>query len=110
MGEVVVSAPRQGEVWWGETPDEKGRPYLVVSRNEAIPVLPRILVAPVTRSVRSIPTEVALGWDEGLRAECAATFDNLRVIGSALLVRRLGALDATRRPELCAALRATADC
>lgn len=110
MGEVVVSAPRQGEVWWGETPGEKGRPYLVVSRNEAIEAMRRILVAPVTRTIRSIPTEVALGDDEGLPVESAATFDNLRVIGSALLVRRLGALDPTRGPELCAALRATADC
>ena len=110
MGEVVVSAPRRGEVWWAETPDEKGRPHLVVSRNEAIDVMRRVLVAPVTRTVRSIPTEVALGGAEGVPVDSAATFDNLRVIGSALLVRRLGALDIARRPELCAALRATADC
>ncbi len=107
---MVVSAPRQGEIWWGETPNDKGRPYLVVSRNEAIPVLRGILVAPVTRTVRSIPTEVALGADDGLPVECVATFDNLRTLPRSLLVRRVGALDGTRRPDLCAALRATADC
>lgn len=25
----------RGELWWGEAPDEKGRPYLVVSRDSA---------------------------------------------------------------------------
>ena len=35
----------QGEVWWGETPDAKGRPYLILTRDEAIPVLRTVLVA-----------------------------------------------------------------
>jgi mRNA interferase MazF len=106
----VVVTPSQGEVWWGEAPDRKGRPYLVVSRSEAIPILRQILVAPVTRTVRSIPTEVALGPVEGLAVESAASFDNLELFTPSLLVRRLGALHVTRRPEFCAALRATADC
>jgi mRNA interferase MazF len=58
--------PARGEVWWGEATDEKGRPYLVLTRDEAIPVLRAILVAPVTRTVRGIPTEVPLGSEEGL--------------------------------------------
>jgi mRNA interferase MazF len=107
---VVVTVPRQGEVWWGEAPSEKGRPYLVVSRNQAIESLPLILVAPVTRTIRSIPSELALGADEGLHVESVATFDNLDLFERALLVRRLGALDVSRRPEFCTALRATADC
>ena len=55
-----MSEPRQGEIWWAEA-DDKRRPVLVVTRNEAIPVLSRVVVAPVTRTVRGIPTEVALG-------------------------------------------------
>src|SRR5262245_26487579 len=53
VGEVVVI--RRGEVWWGEAPSDKGRPYLVVTRDAALPVLRRILVAPVTTRLRSIP-------------------------------------------------------
>ena len=102
--------PVQGEVWWGETPDQKGRPYLVVTRSEAIPILQRILVAPITRTIRSIPTEVELGPVEGLPVESAATFDNLELFPLALLVDRLGVLDVARRGEFCAALAATADC
>lgn len=83
---------------------------LVVTRSEAVPVLTWIVVAPVTRTVRDIPTEVRLGDDEGLRQDCAATFDNLQPIRRSFLTSRVGALDATRRPEVCRALAALADC
>jgi mRNA interferase MazF len=55
----VVSQPLQGEVWWAQA-DDKRRPVLVVTRSDAIPVLTRLIVAPVTRTVRGIPTEIAL--------------------------------------------------
>jgi mRNA interferase MazF len=106
----VVSEPARGEVWWGEAPDAKGRPYLVLTRDEAIPVLRTILVAPVTRTVRGIPTEVPLGAAEGLPAEGVAALDNVLTFPKALLVRRLGALAVDRRMEPCEALGAATDC
>lgn len=105
-----MSRPRQGDVWWGESPDAKGRPYLVVTRDQAIDVLRTVLVAPVTRTVRSIPTEVALGPAEGLQVECVATVDNSLAFPKSMLVRRMGALSGERREELCAAWTAAADC
>jgi len=104
----VVSIPRQGEIWWAET-EERRRPVLVVTRSEAVPVLTGIVVAPVTRTVREIPTEVALGEAEGMPADCAASFDNLHRIRLSALTERLGDLGA-RREQVCAALRALADC
>lgn len=106
----MVSRPRQGEVWWGESPDAKGRPYLVVTRNQAIGVLRTVLVAPVTRTVRSIPTEISLGPDEGLYVECAATVDNALAFPTSMLVRRMGGLSPERRGDLCCAWSAAADC
>ncbi len=102
--------PARGEVWWGEAPDEKGRPYLVLTRDEAIPVLRAILVAPITRTVRGIPTEVPLGSEEGLPSEAVATLDNVFTFPKAMLVRRMGALAQSRRGEPCEALRAAVDC
>lgn len=103
-----MSIPRQGEIWWAET-EERRRPVLVVTRSEAVPVLTGIVVAPVTRTVREIPTEVALGEAEGMPADCAASFDNLQRIRRSALTERLGDLGA-RREQICAALRALADC
>jgi mRNA interferase MazF len=105
-----VTEPARGEIWWGEAPNEKGRPFLILTRDEAIPVLRTILVAPVTRTVRGIPTEVAVGAEEGLPAEGVAALDNILTFPKAMLVRRMGALAAGRRREPCEALRAVTDC
>jgi len=101
--------PRQGEIWWAEAEDKR-RPVLVVTRSDAIPVLTWLVVAPVTRTVRGIPTEVALGPDHGLPVECAATFDNLQPIRRSYLSQRLGRLGVEDTVEICRALSALADC
>jgi mRNA interferase MazF len=104
----VVSTPRQGEIWWAEAADKR-RPVLVVTRSEAVLVLTSIVVAPVTRTIRDIPTEIHLGADEGLPSECAASFDNLQRIRRSALTDRLGDV-GSRRPEICGALKALSDC
>lgn len=86
------------------------RPVLVVTRDIAVEVLNRVVVAPVTRTVRDIPTEIALGESEGLPAPSAASFDNLQPVSRRLLTERLGGLAPDRRHEVCRALAAFADC
>lgn len=93
-----------------ETPNGKSRPVLVVSRNEAIPVLNNIVVAPVTSTLRPVPTNVAVGPGEGLDHDCVAVFDNVASVPKSVLTVRLGALGAPRRSELCRALATLADC
>jgi len=100
----------QGELWLLETPNDKRRPVLVISRNEAIPVLNNIVVAPVTSTVRSIPTCVPVGADQGIDHDSVATFDNMAAIPKGLLTTRLGALGTSGRQLICSALAALADC
>jgi mRNA interferase MazF len=97
-------------VWWGEIEDVGRRPFLVMTRSAAIPVLHNILAAPVTRTVRNIPTEVRLGPGDGMPTECAASFDNVRVVPKAYLVERVCTLEPIRVVEACSALRAAVDC
>lgn len=52
----------------------------MLSRDRAIPVLHRLLVAPISRTVRGIPTEVPIGAEEGLDREAAASCDDLLTI------------------------------
>lgn len=101
--------PRQGEVWWAEAEDKR-RPVLVVTRSDAITVLEWLIIAPVTRTVRNIPTEVRLGPDHGLPVDCAASFDNLQPIRRTYLTDRVGQLDIEQTNEICRALSALADC
>lgn len=105
-----MTLPARGEIWWGETPDAKGRPYLVITRDDAIPVMRTILVAPVTRTTRGIPTELRVGRDEGLPVDSVAAFDGVTVFPRAMLVRRMGGLGPARIGELCDALAAATDC
>lgn len=100
----------RGEVWWGETPDEKGRPYLVVSRDAANAVMQRVLVAPITRRARGVPSELELGSPEGLPVESVASLDNVRPFPKGMLARRLGALAPARHLDLCIVVAATFDC
>ena len=101
--------PAQGDIWWAEAEDKR-RPVLVVTRSDAVHVLSRIVVAPVSRTIRGIPTEVALGTSHGLFEECVASFDNLQPIRLGFLTHRVGALAIDERQDICRALQALADC
>jgi mRNA interferase MazF len=100
----------RGEVWWIEHPDAGRRPACILTRQAAIEVLTSVLVAPATRTVRGIPTEVALGADDGMPANCALSFDTLTTVPKALLTERITELPEHRRDELCLALRAATGC
>ena len=100
----------RGEVWWYERPSTCRRPYLIITRSEAIPVLNQILAAPVTRTMRGIPTEVGLDQSDGLLVPCVATLDNLAQIRPALCTERITTLGPERMDQVCEALRAAVAC
>jgi mRNA interferase MazF len=81
-----------------------------VSRNEAIPVLNNVVVAPITSTIRPIPTCVSVGPVEGIDHDSVATFDNMAAVPKGLLMTRLGSLGPSGRNLICSALRALADC
>jgi len=93
-----------------ETPNGKRRPVLIVSRDEAIPVLNNVVVAPVTSTLRDIPTCLPVGPDEGIDHDSVATFDNLAAVPKSVLTTRLGRLGSGGRRQICGALSALANC
>ena len=104
-----MSEPLRGDVWWLEMPDKR-RPVLVLTRNAAIPVLRTILVAPVTRSARGIPTEVGLDEADGMPVPCVATLDNVTTVPRAFLTERITRLSRARLHKVCVALSVAVDC
>ena len=100
----------QTELWLMETPNQKRRPVLVVSRDEAIPFLNNVVVAPITSTIRNIPTCIPVGPDEGIDHDSVATFDNLATVPKSVLTKRLGKLGADGRRRICEALDAVANC
>jgi len=93
-----------------ETPNQKRRPVLIVSRDDVIPVLNNVVVAPVTSTIRDIPTCIPVGPAQGIDHDSIATFDNLAAVPKAVLTRRLGRLGVAGRRQICQALDALANC
>ena len=100
----------RGEIWWHEAPEEQRRPYLVLTRDEGIPVLNQLLAVPATRTIRNIPTEVRLDESDGMPVECVLTLDNLRVVRKGLLTTYLTTLSPTRLRAVCEALAFATAC
>lgn len=101
---------RRGEVWWGEIPEEGPRPYLILSRDEAIDRLNRLIVVPATRTVREIPTEVLVDPDDGMPSPSAFSVDNVGSIPKSMLIERITELGPAKMEEVCQALAVATRC
>jgi mRNA interferase MazF len=99
-----------GDVWWADVADEKIRPVVVLTRRRIASRLTRVVVAPITTTVRNIPTEVPLGSAEGVRNGSVANLDNLQLLDTDRLLRRAGRVDAQRWPEFCRAVATMMNC
>jgi mRNA interferase MazF len=95
----------RGDVCWYnfKTPDKK-RPVLVLTRDSAITVLNSVTIAPITSTIRSIPTELVLTEEDGLPQTCAANFDNLQTIPKSQIGDRITQLSRRRMQEAATAI------
>lgn len=95
----------RGDVCWYnfKTPAKK-RPVLVLTRDSAIVVLNSVTVAPITSTIRSIPTELVLTEEDGLPHTCAANFDNLQTVPKGQIGDRITRLSRRRMQEAAAAV------
>jgi mRNA interferase MazF len=110
MGGVSGPVINRGDVWWADVPGDRVRPVLVLTRQRFTSRLTSLLVAPVTTTVRGIPTEVVLDADDGLPRRCAANFDNVFTLHRSRFENRIGQLGDERLVEVCRAYRFAAGC
>jgi len=97
---------RRAELWWADLPPPEGhRPVLLLSRDAAYLTRDLIIITPVTTRVRRIPTEVALGPEEGLRRASVANLDTIQMIAKWRLQERIATLSPQKLQALDAALR-----
>lgn len=87
---------RRAEVRWYRFPrPDKQRPILVLTRDSALDYLGEATVAPITRTVRGIDSEVLLGPDDGLPETCAVNLDHVQTVPR----ERIGSLVTTLTPR-----------
>jgi mRNA interferase MazF len=97
---------KRGEIWWAELGPPAGtRPVLLLSRDEAYSVRELVTVAPITTRIRHIPTEVALGLEDGLPRPCVINLDSITTIAKSSLAERLSVLSTQKQVEVESALR-----
>jgi mRNA interferase MazF len=89
---------------------DKQRPVVVLTRETAIGYLSRVTVAPVTSTIRGVPSEVVLDEADGMKGPCAVNLHNLVTVGKEHLGRRVARLSSARLEELCAAMRFALGC
>ena len=83
---------RRGEIRWYvfARPDKK-RPVLILTRDSALEFLGEVTVAPITSTIRDIPSEVFLTNADGMPRDCAVNLDHVQTVSKA----KIGSLIAT---------------
>ena len=91
-------------------PPDKKRPVVVLTRDSAISYLSTVTVAPITSTIRGVPSEVVLGEEDGMKAPCVVNIHNAVTISQQRLGKRVARLGLSRMSEICAALRFSLGC
>ena len=91
-------------------PPDKKRPVVVLTRDSAIAYLSTVTVAPITSTIRGVPSEVALNEEDGMKAPCAVNLHNAVTVSRDRLGRRVAQLSSLRMREICAAVRFSLGC
>ena len=99
-----------GDLWWVETEQAGRRPAVVLTRPRTLPLLPVVLVAFATTTIRDLDTEVLLEKSDGVPTECALNLDTPELIPKGMLVDRIGRLAPDRMRDVCTALAAAVNC
>jgi mRNA interferase MazF len=95
----------RGEVRWYEfQPPDKRRPVLILTRTSAIHFLNEVTVAPVTSTIRGIPSEIKVGIEQGVPQDCAINFDHMQTVPKAKVGRLITILSLEKMEEAASAL------
>jgi len=86
---------KRGEVRWYVFPrPDKKRPVLILTRDSTLEFLGEVTVAPITSTIRDIPSEVLLTNADGMARDCAVNLDHLQTVSKG----KVGPLITTLSP------------
>jgi len=87
---------KRGEIRWYrfKTADKK-RPVLILTRNSILEYLGEVTVAPITSTIRDIPSEVLLSKSDGMSRDCVINFDHIQTVSKS----KIGTLISVLSPE-----------
>ena len=101
---------KHGDIrWYKFLPPDKKRPVLILTRDSVLPYLGEVTVAPITRAVRDIPSEVFLFKSDGLPQDCAVNCDHLQTVSKAKIGALIASLPRSRMADVGRAMRFALD-
>lgn len=93
---------RRGEVrWYKFSKPDKRRPVVILTRDSALEFLGEVTIAPVTSTIRDIPSEVLLTDADGMPRDCAVNLDHVQTVAKG----RIGPVITTLSPRRMSELR-----
>ncbi len=88
---------KRGEIrWYKFKPPDKKRPVLILTRTSIIEYLGEVTVAPITSTVRDIPSEVLLSRQDGMKGDCAINLDHIQTVSKGRVGSIITALSAEK--------------
>ncbi|MFZ1947207.1 MAG: type II toxin-antitoxin system PemK/MazF family toxin [bacterium] len=101
---------RRGEIrWYTFKKPDKRRPVLILTRDSILEYLGEVTVAPVTTTVRGIPSEVSLSAEDGMPRGCAINCDHLQTVSKAKVGGAITAVSASKMVQVTRAIRFALD-
>lgn len=96
---------RRGEIrWYTFRASDKRRPVLLLTRDSVLGQLNEIIVAPLTRTIRGLSTEVVLTSDDGMPVTSALNLDHVALAQRDRIGPVICSLPDGRWPEVREAL------
>jgi mRNA interferase MazF len=101
----VAGGVERGEVRLFRFPaPDKARPVLILTRAASIRYLTRVTVAPITSTMRGVPSEVRLGIEDGMKHDCAVNLHNLVTVPKDAIGPVVARLGDERMRQVCGAI------
>ncbi len=95
---------KRGEVrWYRFSRPDKKRPVVILTRDSALEFLGEVTVAPITSTIRDIPSEVLLTKADGMLQDCAVNLDHIQTVSNG----KIGSLITTLSPRKILELRSS---
>jgi mRNA interferase MazF len=97
---------KRGEIRWYKfkAPDKK-RPVLILTRDSILEYLGEVTVAPITTTVRDIPSEVFLSKQDGMKNDCAINFDHIQTVSKGKIGSLITILSTVKLEQVSEAIQ-----
>jgi mRNA interferase MazF len=97
---------KHGEIrWYKFVPPDKKRPVLLLTRDSVLEYLAEVTIAPITTTVRNIPSEVFLSKADGMPQDCAINCDHLQTVSKTKIGPLITSLPSSKMVDVGRAIR-----